>query len=155
MLVLIISNMKNTSFIVLALLLVLGGCKKEESVMEKDDRVIRNYLKDNDIIDAFKDPSGVYIQHIKEGTGDSPSILAEVTVKYALYTLPTDEFVPQTEDPVTFKLSNLIEGWKIGIPYMKKGGEAYLYIPSTYAYGGTSSPLANKVLKFKISLLDF
>ncbi|SMO44553.1 FKBP-type peptidyl-prolyl cis-trans isomerase FkpA [Saccharicrinis carchari] len=141
--------MKNTLLIILTLALALGSCKKEESVMEKDDKTIQKYLDSNDITTAIKDPSGVYIQHIKEGTGESPILSDNIKVKYELYNLPSDTRVPQTDDPITFKLSELILGWQIGIPYMKKGGAAYLYVPSSYAYRD------GKVLKFKITLIDF
>ena len=141
--------MRNTLFMVLVLALAAASCKKEESVMEKDDKTIQTYFKNKDITDVIKDPSGVYIQHIKEGTGKSPILSDRVTVKYELYTLPEDKQVPQTDEPITFELRGLITGWKIGIPYMKKSGVAYLYVPSTHAYRD------GKVLKFKITLINF
>ena len=117
------------------------------TMAEMDDRIIQEYFAEHDITDVVKDDSGVYIQHITEGTGDSPTLSDDITVEYELYNLPSDEEVPQTEDPVTFTLSNLIEGWQIGIPYMKEGGEAYIYIPREYAYN-------EGVLKFKIKLVS-
>ncbi len=117
--------------------------------MEKDDKTIQNYFASKNITNVIKDPSGVYIQHIKEGTGKSPILSDNVTVKYELYNLPSDTRVPQTDEPITFELRGLITGWKIGIPYMKKGGVAYLYVPSTHAYRD------GKVLKFKITLINF
>lgn len=141
--------MKNTTLMIFAFVLALTSCKKEESVMEKDDKTIQDYFADKDITDAIKDPSGVYILHITEGTGESPALNNFVTVKYELYNLPSETRVEQTEDPITFKLSNLIAGWQIGIPYLKKGGAAYLFVPSSYAYGD------GKVLRFKITLIDF
>ncbi len=125
------------------------------NVNEMDDIIIQEYFAENEITDAIKDQSGMYIKHITEGTGDSPNLNSNVKVKYELFKLPSDTKVPQENDPIIFTLRNLIKGWQIGIPYMKKGGSAYLYIPSSLAYRGTSNSLANEVLKFKITLMDF
>ena len=125
-----------------------------EDVDQMDDIIIQEYFSEKEITDVIKDDSGVYIQHIIEGTGESPASNSNVTVKYELYTLPNDERVPQSEEPVTFNLSNLIQGWRIGLPYMKEGGEAFLYIPSSAAYRGTDNELANEVLKYRIELVE-
>ncbi len=137
----------------MALMLVslLNSCIKDPKepvdYMVKDEEIIQAYFEANNITDTIADPSGVYIQHITEGTGATPTLSDNISVKYELYNLPEDERVPQTEDPITFNLSGLIYGWQIGIPYMKEGGEAYLYIPRAYAYG-------DGVLKFKIELIE-
>ena len=128
-----------------------------ETIEEMDDKIIQEYFVANEITNAIKDvESGVYIQHIAEGSGeDFPETDSNITVKYELYTIPNDEEIEKTDEAVTFNLGGLIKGWQVGIPLMKKGGEAYLYIPSSQAYRGTSNKIANEVLKFKIDLLDF
>ena len=54
-------------------------------------------------------------------------------------------------------LSTLIDGWKIGLPLIKKGGHIKLVIPSSLAYGcsgyGTIPP--NTPIFFDINLIDF
>lgn len=141
-------KMKNTILIIFAFALAVTSCKKEESVMEKDDKIIQNYFANKNITDAIKDPSGIYIQHIAEGVGESPALSDYVSLKYELYSLPEDTKIPQTQDSVTTLLDNLFPAWKVGIPYIKKGGLAYLYVPSSYFNQN------GKVLKFKISLID-
>lgn len=150
--------MKNKILLALGIVLGFSGCIKNNDYPEPidpqeqaamDEKVIQDYFTAKEITDTIADPSGVYIKHITEGTGNSPKLSDRVTVKYELYSLPADNRIPQTEEPVKFILSELISGWQIGIPYMKKGGEAYLYIPSKHAYRD------GKVLRFKITLVDF
>ncbi|WP_075590134.1 FKBP-type peptidyl-prolyl cis-trans isomerase [Labilibacter marinus] len=134
----------------LLIALVYSGCNKEEEPIDydaKDEGIIQDYFEANNITDTVATSYGVYIKHIVEGTGESPTLNDKVKVKYELYNLPSDQRVNQPEEPVTFALSNLIAGWQIGIPYMKVGGEAYLYVPRKYAYG-------DGVLKFKITLIE-
>ena len=49
-----------------------------------------------------------------------------------------------------------IEGWKIGIPLIKKGGKLKLIIPSALAYGcnDISGIPGNSILFFDIDLID-
>jgi peptidylprolyl isomerase len=58
------------------------------------------------------------------------------------------------EEPITFPLQNLIDGWKVGIPGMKVGGLRKLTIPWQLAYGeGGSGPIPAKAdLVFLIEL---
>jgi FKBP-type peptidyl-prolyl cis-trans isomerase FkpA len=53
-------------------------------------------------------------------------------------------------------LGTLIEGWKEGLPYIKKGGSIRLIIPSQLAYGvqgsGTIPPFS--CLDFDIKVKD-
>jgi peptidylprolyl isomerase len=58
------------------------------------------------------------------------------------------------EEPITFPLQNLIDGWKVGIPGMKVGGLRKLTIPWQLAYGERGSgPIPAKAdLVFLIEL---
>jgi len=64
----------------------------------------------------------------------------------------------QLSDPTRsgWTLSSLIEGWKIGIPLIKKGGRIKLIIPSALAYGctGYASIPPNTPLYFDVTLTD-
>ena len=79
-----------------------------------------------------------------------------MTVNYKGYLLNKNVF-DQSTKPVQFPLSNLIEGWKICIPLLQKGGKGTFFIPSQLGYGpsGTGSIPGNSVLVFEIELLDW
>ncbi|MFK7937360.1 MAG: FKBP-type peptidyl-prolyl cis-trans isomerase, partial [Saprospiraceae bacterium] len=55
-----------------------------------------------------------------------------------------------------FRLSDLMEGWEIGLPKIKAGGEMTLYIPSPLAYGENvrAGIPANSIIIFDIKLVD-
>jgi FKBP-type peptidyl-prolyl cis-trans isomerase FkpA len=59
--------------------------------------------------------------------------------------------------PARFTLNQLISGWQLGVPLIKKGGRLILYLPPSLAYGSRASgPIpANSVLIFEITLVDF
>jgi FKBP-type peptidyl-prolyl cis-trans isomerase len=59
-------------------------------------------------------------------------------------------------EPISFRLADLIQGWQIGIPGMKVGGKRKLTIPWKMAYGERGSPPAIPAkadLIFEIELL--
>ncbi|ULQ54425.1 FKBP-type peptidyl-prolyl cis-trans isomerase [Flavihumibacter fluvii] len=112
-------------------------------------------------ITATKDPSGMYYQIIEPGSGGSPTINSKVAVKYAGYLLNGNKFdemtTPEPDPNKWWSLGGLIEGWKIGIPMIKKGGKIKMIIPSSLAYGCSAigSIPANSILIFDVELVDF
>jgi FKBP-type peptidyl-prolyl cis-trans isomerase len=62
----------------------------------------------------------------------------------------------QATSPVSFYLGQVIEGWQMGIPLIKKGGRIKLLIPSSYGYGcnGYSTIPGDAVLFFDVTLTD-
>ena len=125
---------------------------------EYDDAVIQKYLKDNNLV-ATKHSSGMYFVIVEPGTGDNPTSSSTVTVKYTGYFTDKKVF-DQTKGDETrqFPLSNLIEGWKIGVPLLKKGGKGIFLLPSKLGYGSTGSSggvPANTVIIFDIELVSF
>ncbi len=71
--------------------------------------------------------------------GDGPEAKASSTITINYHgTLAKDGKVFDGnwgKDPATFALSQLIEGWQLGIPGMKVGGIRKLTIPWQFAYG--------------------
>jgi FKBP-type peptidyl-prolyl cis-trans isomerase FkpA len=155
--------------------LLFSGCKKDKKdsedidYSERDDEIILDYLALHSI-DAQKDAeSGIYYVIKALGEGDVVSVEDSVVVRYIgkvlsrknetdtveLATKPFD-FTPAAEPARRFKLSKLIEGWKVGIPKIHKNGSIDLYIPSAKAYGNNyqSGIPANSVLYFDIDLED-
>ncbi len=157
------------------LTLSVVACKKDndEDVVvdyrERDDQLIRDYL-DKNKINAQKDAaSGLYFSIRNEGDGLKAEVKDTVVVRYIgkvisrnsttneaqLADKPFD-FTPNVEPARRMLLSKLIEGWKIGLPKVKKGGKLDLYIPSHLGYGNSyhSGIPANSVLFFDIDLED-
>jgi FKBP-type peptidyl-prolyl cis-trans isomerase FkpA len=56
----------------------------------------------------------------------------------------------------SFILNQLIKGWQLGLPQIKKGGSIKLYIPPSLAYGATGNGIipGNSNLIYEVSLLD-
>ncbi|SDJ11654.1 FKBP-type peptidyl-prolyl cis-trans isomerase FkpA [Pedobacter sp. ok626] len=119
-----------------------------------DTIAIRKYVTDNKI-PALKDKSGVFYQVITPGSGEVVTVSKTVTVDYSGKVLgASSNFDSDQAKP--FPLSSLIVGWQIGIPYIQKGGQIRLFIPSGYAYGNNAQPgiPANSVLDFTIKLTN-
>ncbi len=138
------------------LLLVFGSCKKDkETQAEKDDKIIQQYLNDNDL-EATKHASGLYYHITKEGSGYHPTIGYTVRVIYKGW-LTNGTVFDESATPLDIGLSSVIRGWQIAVPMLKPGGKGTFYIPSGLAYGESSpgSIPPNSVLIFNIELVDF
>lgn len=107
-------------------------------------------------------PSGFYYKIINPGTGaDSAKLCSQILINYKGKLVNGSVFEEQNN--VIFVLGSLIEGWKKGIPLVKKGGEIQLFVPPSLAYGnqdvkngsGVVVIPAKSVLIFDVKLLDF
>lgn len=100
--------------------------------------------------------NGLFYQIIDSGAvASKPTVSSIVSVIYKGALLDGTVFDQQTT-PVRFPLSNLIEGWKSGLPLIGKGGRIKLVIPSYMGYGCTGAPgiASNSILYFDITLSD-
>ncbi|MEO8710913.1 MAG: FKBP-type peptidyl-prolyl cis-trans isomerase [Parafilimonas sp.] len=103
------------------------------------------------------DTNGIYYQVIDPGSGVTPDINSVITVTYTTTTLDDQVIEDKTGTPVTLPLNQFIEGWRIAIPYIQKGGRIKMVIPSSLAYGctGISGVIApNAPLYFDVVLVD-
>lgn len=120
---------------------------------------ILNYMELNDLDsnDAIVTQSGLYIFIEKEGGEAKPTVHDYITIFYAGRLTNDFKFDGTDEEPTTFLLGNLIEGWKEGIPYIGKGGKVKLIIPPYLGYGPNDNGEipGNSVLVFDIELVDF
>lgn len=123
-----------------------------------DTTAIRAYIKTNNISNVLKNEQyGVFYQIIQPGTGSvTYTTSTRIVVDYEGRLLNGTIFDSSKGVLQTFVLGSLIPGWQIGIPYIQKGGQIRLFIPSYYGYGEitrTGIP-ANSVLDFTITLND-
>lgn len=138
---------------------IFTGCFKDEEPCKPvnpstEESTIQAFAAEN-YISATKHSSGLFYQIIDSGTGATPSLSSKVIVAY------TGKFLNGTvfdqSGNSNFVLNGLIEGWKIGLPLIKKGGRIKLIVPSALAYGcagyGTAMP-PNSILYFDITLID-
>ena len=153
------SKSARRQYLILGLALIaitLGGCSKD--YVEINDTEIQDYIS-SEGLSAEKTDDGLYYVISEEGTGDRPLSTSTVVVHYNGYLLNGNVFDSSYDrgEKSEFSLSGVIEGWKLGIPLIKEGGEIKLIIPSHLAYGKqppTSSIPKNAVLVFDIELFE-
>jgi FKBP-type peptidyl-prolyl cis-trans isomerase FkpA len=131
----------------------------------KDDKILTDYMAQNNVKNAVKTGHGVYVVIENPGTGDAIDSGKAVTINYKGRNLKGevfDESYDSTGKPVkpyTFVVGQhrSIEGFDEGVRLFKKGGKGKLFIPSTLAYG--PRPMgpkvdANENLMFDIEIAD-
>jgi len=148
--------MKKVFFSILLISLSLVACKEKQVVsqLDIDKHKILNYLEKNKL-EAESHTSGIYYIINKPGSNAKPEVSSTVTVAYDGKLLDGSRF--DRSETFTSPLSNLIQGWQIGVPLIGEGGQIKLFIPSTLGYGSKPRPSipANSVLVFDISLNSF
>lgn len=108
---------------------------------------------------AKKTESGLIIQEIKAGSGESPAAADKVKVHYHGTLIDGTVFDSSVErgQPATFPLNGVIKCWTEGVQLMKVGGKSKLICPSDIAYGDRGSPPKIKpgsTLIFEVELLE-
>ena len=118
----------------------------------------QNYLAANSIT-AVQHCSGMFYRIEIPGTGQNPVICSHVSVRYKGYFTNGAVFDEATTS-IPIGLSQVISGWKNGIPLLKTGGLIVLYIPPSLGYGtqdvrdqnGNIVIPANSYLIFEVNL---
>ncbi len=79
---------------------------------------------------------GIVIETIKEGTGGSPTMYDDFDVNYILTNAKGDTMESSYDAGQSLKMSlqQVIPGWTMSFPQLRKGGKYRLYIPSDLAY---------------------
>lgn len=114
----------------------IDGGTNPENITPKDysaenEKQITEYLAKNNLTSkAQATGTGLYFIINEQGTGKQATTSSTVTVSYKGSLISGSVFDQSTADGSTFVLSNLIEGWKEGIPYFKEGGSGLLIIPA-------------------------
>ena len=122
---------------------------------------IEAYLDSNNI-QADRHPSGFYYKIINPGTGtDTMLLCSEILIDYTGRFKNGQKFDEGVDAYLV--LGALIEGWKKGLPLIKKGGEIILFIPPSLGYGPSDYRNrdnvvvipGNSMLIFNIKLKDY
>ena len=102
--------------------------------------------------------SGLQIETLTAGTGESPAATDKVKVHYVGTLIDGTKFDSSIDrgEPITFPLDHVIKGWGEGLQLMKVGGKARLVIPPSLGYGagGTGPIPPNATLVFEVQLLS-
>jgi FKBP-type peptidyl-prolyl cis-trans isomerase FkpA len=141
-------------------LVVLTGCLKDDSCQPKtvqsETATMLNYANANGITPTTHS-SGMLYQIVSAGAGATPTATSTVTVRYTGKLMNGTIFDSNaTGSPISFGLNQVIKGWQLGLPLIKKDGVIKLIIPSSLAYGctGYGSIPGDAVLYFEIQLID-
>lgn len=106
----------------------------------------------------IKDSSGVYYHIINQGAGEEIRLTSTITAIYTGKFLNGTVFDSSTAaSPFKTQLNeNIINGWRIAIPKIKKGGKLKLLLPAYQAYGSQSLSgiPPNAPLQFDIEIVD-
>jgi len=149
------------------------GLNKVDTLISKADRdkIIQGFVaqvtgeqqalaaaKDAPFLEAAKNlpnarviDGGIVIETIKEGNGGSPTMYDDIEAKYAVTTINGDTMDAWYRHGQPFKTNlqgQIITGWKMSFPQLKKGGIYNVYLPSELGYG-------QGALKFNIELLNY
>ncbi|MFM8592256.1 MAG: FKBP-type peptidyl-prolyl cis-trans isomerase [Sphingomonadales bacterium] len=139
--------------------LLLGGCVKDKACVPKtvasEQATMQAYATANNMT-VQAHPSGMLYQIVNAGNGATPNLASMVSVRYTGKLMNGTIFDSRTTTPTEFVLGQVITGWQLGVPLIKKGGTVRLIIPSSLAYGCTATgPIpADAVLYFEIELVD-
>lgn len=143
---------KNTQFVVLTLFisLVMTSCFDSESQDEIDEKLIKNYISDNNIDATRHEATGIYYVINEPGEGEHPQLNATINVRYKGYYLNGNVFDETTNnEPREFILNELIPGWQVCLLMLKQGGKGKFIIPSYWGYQD------GNVRVFDIELVSF
>ena len=110
---------------------------------------------------AVKTPSGLRYVIIKEGQGNASPKMGQTVTAHYNGTLMNGKMFDSSivrNEPIRFKVGQMIEGWNEALLTMHKGEKRQLIIPPELGYGVQGYPGVippNSYLIFDIELLDF
>jgi len=101
-------------------------------------------------------PSGLQYKILKAGEGKKPAADDTVEVKYRGTLINGTEFDSSGAESRTFKVAEVIPGWREALPLMPVGSKWHLVVPPELAYGGQGMGqiiMPNTVLIFEVELV--
>ncbi|PVX50997.1 FKBP-type peptidyl-prolyl cis-trans isomerase FklB [Balneicella halophila] len=129
--------------------------KAEENKAKGEAFLAENAKRD----EVYTTPSGLQYEMLKMAEGPRPSLYSTVKCLYRGTTIDGEVFDENwnRENPIEFKVMDMIDGWVEGLQMMPIGAKWKLYIPSDLAYGERGAGRAvgaNETLIFEIELLE-
>ena len=112
-----------------------GGCPYTlENIVAppSEQEQVQNYLSAL-ALTAQEHPTHLYYQILDPGAGMNPVLCSNVTVTYKGYLANGNLLYNEINQVI--KPGTLIEGFKIGLLLLRKGGHIRLYIPPSLGYG--------------------
>lgn len=92
-----------------------------------------------------------------DGDGGTPRAGELISMRYTGWLIDGGQFDSNQVTGFQFRLGagRVIQGWEVGVPGMKVGGERQLIIPPALGYGeeGTSGIPGNSILVFNVKLV--
>lgn len=101
-------------------------------------------------------PSGLQYKILKAGEGQKPTVQDRVEVRYRGTLINGKEFDSSGLETRTFKVAEIIPGWREALPLMPVGSKWQLVVPSNLAYGERGMGRAimpNSTLIFEVELV--
>jgi FKBP-type peptidyl-prolyl cis-trans isomerase len=125
---------------------------------EYDDFTMLQYMQSNNLIGFTKAAEGYYYKITDPGSGtETISATSAISVEYTGKTLNGTVFDKTTAgSPATFTLGSTVEGWRLALPLVKKGGIIQIILPSALGYGlsGSGSVAPFSCMYFDIKVTD-
>ena len=154
--------MRNLLTAVITFLLLSGCGKKDNNGMctnvapETEAATMAKFCADH-MISASTDENGIFYQIMNPGTTPSPDLNDTVFVLYKGSFLNGNVLDESLSAPYASELNDFIDGWKLGLQKISKGGQIKMVIPSSLCYGCNGIPGAipsNTILYFEVTLVD-
>ncbi len=101
-------------------------------------------------------PNGLQYKILKAGDGKKPTEADTVEIRYRGTRIDGTEFENSGERPGTFKISDVIPGWREALKLMPVGSKWQVFIPPQLAYGqrGAGHIGPYETVIFEIELVD-
>ena len=159
--------MKGWLLPILLICMLFTACVKTQGPLEAykaqaaiDDKIVAQYIAAHNLTGVKKiaDSCGVRYIVLDPGTGsDIFTSSTQITVGDTCRLLTTGDTVSKTNQfHPSYVMGQVLLGWQLAIPNIKRGGRIRMLLPSRYAYGPSvqGNIPQNAVLDFTVQLYD-
>lgn len=141
-------------FTILFALSSCGALYSDEELQSFDEEIQKFIEKNN--WNAERSDSGLYLEILEEGNGQSIPIDAKILVTYKGTLLNGKSFDQTGNEPVSLHTRTLIEGWREALLSMDVGSKARMVIPPNLGYKTQELSMIpkNSILVFEVTVHD-